>query len=150
MEEGLASARRVAKTSESNRNRLQSEIAEHTGQLNDWLEKARASLKAGDEASARISLTRKVEIEDLIDGLNPQLEATESNYQNMLRIQKALEARHSEAQRRMTEITGQPNEVRLESETAVHAITQSQQEKSCEVDAELEALRKQIQDGEAG
>jgi hypothetical protein len=62
----------------------------------------------------------------------------------MLRIQKALEARYAEAQRRMSELTGQPSEVRLESETAVHAVTQSQEEKKSEVEAELAALRKQL------
>lgn len=144
MEEGLTSARRVAKTSKANRERMQKEIDAHTEQMNGWLDKAKSSLQAGDESAARDSLTRKVEVEDLIDGLKPELDAAESNYQNMLRIQKALEARHSEALRRLTDLTGEPAEIRLESETAVHAITQSQQEKSCEVEAELEALRKQM------
>ena len=144
MAEGLSSARRVAKTSRANRDRLQKDIEAHTRQMHDWLEKAKTSLQNGDESTARECLTRKVEVEDLIDGLKPELEAAESNYQNMTRIQKALEARHSEAQRRMADLTGEPSEIRLESETAVHAVTQSQQEKSCEVEAELEALRKQI------
>ena len=63
----------------------------------------------------------------------------------MLRIQKALEARHSEAQRRLVDLTGESTEVRLESETAIHAVNKSQQEKSCEVEAELEALRRQLE-----
>lgn len=144
MEEGLTSARRVAKTSRKNRDRLQQEIETHTAQMNDWLAKAKESLEQGDEAAARDCLTRKVEVEDLIDGLKPEVDAAESNFQHMLRIQKALEARHAEAQRRMTEMTGEAPTVRLESETAVHAVNQSQQEKSSEVEAELEALRKQI------
>lgn len=144
MEEGLSSARRVARTSAANRDRLQSDIDGHAGQMTQWVEKAKTELGAGNETAARDALTRKVEIEDLIDGLRPELEAAESNYQNMLRIQKALEARHSEAQRRLADLTGQPTEVRLESETAVHAIAQSQQEKSSEVEAELEALRKEL------
>ena len=144
MEEGLTSARRVARTSGSNRDRLQKEIAAHTTQLNDWLTKAKAALSNGDESAARDALTRKVEIEDLIEGLTPELEAANKTWQNMLRIQKALEARHAEAIRRMTELTGETPSVRLESETAVHAITQSQQEKSTEVEAELQALRKQL------
>ena len=145
MEEGLASARRVARTSAANRDRLQKEIETHTGQVAGWLEKAKTSLVAGDETGARMALTRKVEVEDLIDGLKPELDASESNYQNMLRIQKALEARHSEAQRRLVDLTGEPTQVRLESETAIHAVNQSQQEKSCEVEAELEALRRQLE-----
>ena len=144
MEEGLASSRRVARTAEKNRDRLQKEIAAHTTQMTNWLEKAKASLAVGDEVGARESLTRKVEVEDLIDGLEPELEASASNHKNMLRIQKALEARHAEAMRRLSDLTGEPTQIRLESETAVHAITQSQQEKSCEVEAELEALRREL------
>lgn len=144
MEEGLTSARRVARTSAANRDRLQQEIDRHASQMAEWIEKAKTDLTAGNETSARDALTRKVEIEDLIDGLKPELEASNSNHLNMLRIQKALEARHAEAQRRLVDLTGQPTEIRLESETAVHAIAQSQQEKSSEVEAELEALKRQI------
>ena len=95
MEEGLTSARRVAKTSGANRDRLQQEIESHSAQMNDWLNRAKESLEKGDEQAARDCLTRKVEIEDLIDGLKPEVDAAESNYQHMLRIQKALEARHA-------------------------------------------------------
>lgn len=144
MEEGLASSRRVAKTSRANCDRLEKEIAQHSTQVDSWVEKAKSALAAGDETSARDALTRKVEVEDLIDGLRPELQAAESNFQNMLRIQKALEARYSEARRRMSELTGTPTEVRLESQTAVHAIAQSEQEKNSEVEAELEALRREI------
>lgn len=144
MEEGLTSARRVAQTSCKNRDRLQSELDEHSRQVLDWVDKAKSSLTAGDENAAREALTRKVEVEDLIEGLKPELDAAESNYRNMLRIQKALEARYAEARRRMEELTGQPAEIRIESETTEHAVTQSQQEKSSEVEAELEALRKEI------
>ena len=144
MEEGLTSARRVARTSAANRDRLQLDIDGHTTQMAEWIDKAKAELTAGNESAAREALTRKVEIEDLVDGLKPELEASESNYNNMLRIQKALEARHAEAIRRLSELTGEPAQIRLESETAVHAITQSNQEKSSEVDAELEALKRQM------
>ena len=144
MQEGLSSARRVATTSAANRDRLQREVLQHQQQIENWMNQARTSLASGDENAARIALTRKVEVEDLIDGLRPELEAAESTYNNMLRIQKALEARYSEATRRMADLTGSSEDVPLESETAVHAISQSQQEKSCEVEAELEALRRQL------
>lgn len=143
MKEGLTSARRVVKTSGANRDRLRAEIEQHSAQVGIWVEKAKSSLTGGDENGARQALTRKVEVEDLLDGLKPELEAAESNYQNMLRIQKALEARYAEAERRMSELTGQPVDSR-ESESTAHAISQSQQEKSSEVEAELEALRKEI------
>ena len=146
MSEGLSSARRVARTSAANRDGLEKEIASHVAQQQDWLAKATTALAAGDETAAREALTRKVEVEDLIDGLKPEREAAASNYNHMLRIQKALEARFAEAQRLAAEMSGDQSggEVRLESETAVHAINQSQQEKSDEVEAELAALKKQL------
>lgn len=144
MEEGLTSARRVVKTSVQNRDRLQQEIAAHTQQVSLWLENARQALTNNNDAAAREALTRKVEVEDLIEGLNPELQAAESNCRNMLRIQKALEARYAEAHRRMEELTGAPSRVRLESETAVHALVQAQQEKNSEVEAELAELRRQL------
>ena len=148
MEEGLTSSRRVAGTSSKNCDRLEKEIATHTAQVNEWMEKAKASLQAGDETAARDALTRKVEIEDLIAGLQPELEAAKSNYQNMLRIQKALEARYAEATRRMAEMIGSSSNDSSEtdSRTAAHAIEQSRAEKNDEVEAELEALRKQLSD----
>lgn len=142
MEEGLASARRVASTSEQNRDRLKSEIADHTTQVQDWLDRAKSSLESGDEDGARESLTRKVEVEDLVEGLRPELDAAEANYQNMLRIQKALEARYAEATRRMARLQG-PDES-ADEEPASHAVMQSRQEKTSEVEAELEALRQQL------
>ncbi|MEZ6063122.1 MAG: PspA/IM30 family protein [Planctomycetaceae bacterium] len=144
MEEGLAGARRTARTAAANRDRLRREIDEHSAQVTSWHEKARTALAASDESGARDALTRKVEVEDLVDGLRPELDAAESTRQHMLRIQKALEARHAEALRRLTELTGEEEPVRLESETAVHSAALALREKSSEVEAELEALRKEL------
>ena len=49
---------------------------------------------------------RAMELEDLVAGLRPELEATSSNSRNMSRIQKALGARFSEALRKLEELTG--------------------------------------------
>lgn len=144
MEEGLSGARRSANTANGNRERIQREIEEHTAQITEWVDRARQALEAGHEDEARESLTRKVEIEDLVEGLKPELQAADKTHEHMLRIQKALEARHSEAVRRLSEITGTTEDIRLESDTAVHAVAQSQQERQDEVEAELAALKKQL------
>lgn len=144
MEEGLSGARRSARTADANRDRLQREIEEHTAQVSEWMDRARQAVEASREDEARDALTRKVEVEDLLDGLNPELQAAEKTHEHMLRIQKALEARHSEALRRLSEITSAPASAPLESETAIHAVAQSQQEKQAEVEAELAALKKQL------
>ncbi len=144
MEEGLSGARRSARTADASRTRIQREIDEHSTQVAEWVDRARTALEDGREDDAREALTRKVEIEDLLEGLKPELSAAVKTHEHMLRIQKALEARHSEAQRRLSALTGSVSETGLESETAIHAVTQSQQEKQNEVEAELAALKKQL------
>ncbi len=144
MEQGLSGARRSARTANNNRSRIQRDIEEHTAQMEQWVTRAREAVEASREDDAREALTRKVELEDLLDGLKPELDAAAKTHEHMLRIQKALEARHSEALRRLSEITGAPAEIQLESETAVHAVAQSQQDRQNEVEAELEALKKQL------
>ena len=144
MEEGLSGARRSAHTVDGNRGRIRHEIENYTDQIEQWMDRARRALGDNDEDQAREALTHKMELEDLVNGLRPELEAAEKTYQHMLRIQKALEARHSEAHRRLGELTRTTAEPRLESEAAIHAIAQSRQEKQDEVEAELKALKKQL------
>ncbi|MCH2201066.1 MAG: PspA/IM30 family protein [Fuerstiella sp.] len=144
MEEGLSGARRSAQTADSNRVRIQRDIDEHHAQTDQWANQARLALEAGREDDARNALTRKLELEDLLGGLRPELDAAAKTHEHMLRIQKALEVRHSEALRRLSEVTGSPAGIQPESEPAVHTVAQSQLERQNEVEAELEALRKQL------
>lgn len=144
MDEGLAACRRSVRTSASNHERLKKEIAEHQQQISAWIVQARDSLTAGDEAGARDALTRKLELEGLIAGLQPEMEAAWSTCQHMQRIQKALEARHSDAARRLQELSGQPIPILLESQTAVHAAAADLVQKKDAVEAELAELRRQL------
>lgn len=145
MNEGLAACRRTVRSSHTNYQRFRSEIGQHEQNVARWMESARAELASGNEATARQALTRKVELEDLIQGLQPEMQAAYDTWQNMLRIQKALEARHSEAVRRLADLTGESAPVRLESETAVHSAQAADAERDSEVEAELQALRRQLQ-----
>ncbi|MFO0976124.1 MAG: PspA/IM30 family protein [Planctomycetaceae bacterium] len=143
MREGLTACRRNVTTSTRNVDRLTKEIADYESQVTEWKEAAKAALGDGDEDAARESLRRKVEVEDLIAGLRPELEAANSASQNMLRIQKALEARFSEALRKLEDITGSSAAF---SGTAVSAAENFAVPKSraSDVEAELEALRKEL------
>ncbi|HQX49206.1 MAG TPA: PspA/IM30 family protein [Planctomycetaceae bacterium] len=145
MDEGLAACRRNVRTSTSNSERLKREIAEYESQVRTWKDRAKRSLAEDDEDAARNSLCRKVELEDLIAGLRPELDAADSASQHMLRIQKALEARHSEALRKHEELTGQPAEFPHQSETAVLSSAAATQKRSSAVEAELEALRREME-----
>ncbi|MEJ7592241.1 MAG: PspA/IM30 family protein [Planctomycetaceae bacterium] len=145
MHEGLAACRRNVQTSTGNGERMRREISDYEAQIVVWKDRARRNLAEGDEDAARNSLRRKVEIVDLIAGLRPELEAAVSASQHMLRIQKALEARHSEALRRLEELTGQSPAISLESETSVLSSIAANQKRRSAVEAELEALRREMQ-----
>jgi len=144
MEEGLAACRRTVRVSEANHQRLCEEVNQHQRQIDEWLDIARRNLSDGDEIKARNALTRKVELEGLIAGILPEMEAADSLQKNMLRIQKALEARQSDATRRLAELTGNNVQIPLESETAVHAASAAAQLKQSAIDAEIEALRREM------
>ena len=145
MNEGLSACRRNVRTSTDNGERLKREITDYETQIGEWKNRAKQNLADGDEDTARNSLRRKVEIEDLIAGLRPELDSAVSASQHMLRIQKALEARHSEAVRKFEELTGQSAAVILESETAILSASAATQKRSSAVEAELESLRREMQ-----
>ena len=147
MNEGLAACRRNVRTSTDNSERLKREISEYETQVVVWKDRAKLNLENSDEDAARNSLRRKVEVEDLIAGLRPELDAAVSASQHMLRIQKALEARHAEALRKLEDLTGQKPQIRLESATAEHFAAAAAQKRSTTVEAELEALRREMQRG---
>ena len=142
--EGLAACRRTVRTSHTNYQRYRSEIEQHEADVAKWVESAKTALSDGNEDSARQALTRKVELEDLIEGLQPEMRAAHDTWQNMLRIQKALEARFAEAQRRLIDLAGETAKVRLESETAIHSAQAADAERASEVEEELRALRQQL------
>lgn len=144
MNEGLAACRRNVRTSATNGERLQREIADCESQITEWKERAKQSLSDGDEDGARDALRRKVEVEDLMAGLRPELDAANSTYQHMHRIQKALEARQAEAVRRMEEITGETPTPHLESETAILSASAAARQRTNDVEAELEALKREL------
>ncbi len=144
MNEGLGACRRNVRTAMTNADRLQREIKDYESQISEWKDQARASLSDGDEDKARDALTRKVELEDLISGLRPELDAAHATQQQMFRIQKALEARHAEAIRKLEEMTGQPASVPLESETAVMSASAACVRRQSEIEAELAALKKEL------
>ena len=144
MNEGLAACRRNVKTSAGNGERLRQEISEYESLIKEWKSKARQFLAEGDEDAARDSLRRKVEVEDLVAGLRPELEAANSTWQHMLRIQKALEARQAEAMRKLEDITGQTPELPLPSEAALLSASATSKERARDVEAELEALKREL------
>lgn len=144
MNEGLAACRRTVRSSSSNYERMKSELESHQQQIAAWMDKARTAVADGNDRMARQAIARKMEVESLVDGLQPEMNAAHETWQNMLRIQRALEARHAEAVRRLAELTGEEPPVPLESETAIHSARAAEAERFDEIEAELAALRKQL------
>lgn len=99
MREGLSACDRNLNTYAISRDRLEQEINGHQTQAGRWRDEAREHLAASNEDAARLALQRKSELEDLMAGLRPELEAATGNWNNMQRIRRALEARFAEAQR---------------------------------------------------
>jgi phage shock protein A len=142
--EGLTACRRNVRTSVTNSDRLRREISAYELQIVEWKNRAKQFLSDGEEDGARDSLRRKVEVEDLIDGLRPELDAAANTHQQMLRIQKALEARLAEAQRTLEEMTGTSIDRSQESESAAISASAISSARAREVEAELEALKKEL------
>ncbi len=144
MQEGLAACQRNVRSSTANHQRLEREIQDCLGQIEDWRNRARQSLQNGSESNARQALQRKAEVEGLVEGLRPELEAAASTCQNLIRIRKALEARFSEALRCMEELTGTP--LHLDIESAAEAVlAQPTSPRNDALEAELEALRRELE-----
>lgn len=111
MREGLEACDRNLHTYSVSRDRLEQEIAGHETQAVRWRDEAREHLGAGNEDAARLALQRKYELEDLVAGLRPELEAATGNWNNMQRIRRALEARFAEAQREAERISADCNQL---------------------------------------
>ncbi len=142
MEEGMAGARRSVATAAGNEERLYQEIQEHRHRAGDWTQRAMAALKAGQEADARLSLVRKREVEDLVAGLLQQHQAAVATREHLTTMQRALEARLAEALRKRAMLREEvPHEDHAPVTIGVH---HPQCDRISEIDAELEALKREM------
>ncbi|HWL09031.1 MAG TPA: PspA/IM30 family protein [Planctomicrobium sp.] len=147
MREGVAGAERCVRTALTNVSRLEEEIETHRLQVNSWISRAQDHLQKGEETAARECLRRKLEIEDLIAGLEQQLQAAIGTRDHLQTMMNALQARVAEAYRRLKELRGE-FAASVSATAASHKGTGSSEEgantHSDRVDAELEELRKQL------
>lgn len=146
MEEGLAGAQRSVNTANNSEQRLKREIDEHRQSVASWTTKAREQLTAGSELDARQSLMRKREVEDLIAGLEQQHKAAIATKQHLATMQRALEARLSEALRKREELGlgAEPVAQVASGRFQVPAATAVPDDRQHQIDAELEALKREL------
>ncbi len=148
MREGVAGAERCVRTALTNVTRLQQEIESHRQDAKSWVERAQEFLKKNEEAPARECLQRKIEIEDLIAGLEQQLQAAIGTRDHLQTMMNALQARIAEAYRRLKELRGECFSATQPASASKDAAEfESEECRSVRVDAELEELRKQLHSG---
>jgi phage shock protein A len=145
MEEGLAGAQRSVNTANNTEQRLKREIDAHRQSIASWTSKAREQLAAGAEMEARQSLMRKREVEDLIGGLEQQHKAAIATKSHLATMQRALEARLAEALRKREDL-GLPAQSldSTQSRFAIPAMTPPADDRQTQIDAELEALKREL------
>lgn len=150
MEEGLAGARRSVATARRALQRIEEEWDEHQQQIESWTTAARTALSAGDEQQARLFLLRKQEAEDLATGLERQREAARATLEHLSTLQRAIEARLAEAQRRHNALlAGSVGEAEAEAVSVktddLSRLKQLDAERSRRLEEELESLRRELQ-----
>ncbi len=146
MQEGLAGAQRSVNTAANSEQRLKGEIDELRKSAAAWTNKAREQLAAGSETEARQNLMRKREVEDLIAGLEQQHKAAIANKQNLETVQRALEARLSEALRKRDDfgITPESSTPATAGRFAVPPATPIVDDRQSQIDAELDAHKREL------
>ncbi len=146
MEQGVAGAQRSAKSAFANVANIESQIGEQRRQVDHWLREAQQALTEKEEQAARQCLQRKHEIEDLISGLEQELQAAISTREHLSTMRNALEARLADARRRQA---GQHVSTEMLETSPVEAGTEIQaSDRQCRIDAELEALKNQLKNNQ--
>jgi len=146
IESGMSGARRSMNTAESNERRIRSEVEEYSQQVTYWVNQAREVLKAGSEDQARLALVRKREAEDLVAGLQEQLQAAQETREHLLRTWRALEARLADARRRQ-ELLASGQTATDDASAAPLARVPDDPGVASEIEDELAALKREIEQG---
>ncbi len=139
MKDGVAGAHRSSATASRNLEKIETEIAEQKGQVEAWMNRAKASLEKNEEGQARQALMRKKEVEALIAGLEQQRSAASATCRHLQTTLAALEARLHDAERRRSGLPGD-DEAGLLKRTAEEVSGRA----TWNVDDELAALKKEV------
>ncbi|GAB4137255.1 MAG: hypothetical protein Tsb009_04740 [Planctomycetaceae bacterium] len=153
MEEGRAGAQRAVNTAKASEERIRNEIEEFRAEISRWASQARTSLADGEENQARLALLRKQEAQDVVEGLEQQHQAALATVEHLSTTLRALEARLADAQRKSREMDVQnsteaadPSDVSVSKSDATSNSLENHP-RSAQIEAELEALKKELEKG---
>ncbi|MEX0724779.1 MAG: PspA/IM30 family protein [Planctomycetaceae bacterium] len=146
MREGLAGAERSVGSARKTEDRIRKEIDGHSVQLDRWLAQAKSELAAGEEPKARVSLIRKKEVEDLLEGMTQELQSAIALREHLTTMLRALEARLADACRRQQQMeSGEAEPQQSVAEPTLLAdFAKYDAARSHEIESELEELKRQI------
>ena len=145
MQEGLAGANRSVKAATASQETLEREIAEQSTQIEYWRTKAREELVGDREDQARLALVRKREAEDVLAGLQQQHRAAIATREHLTTTLRALEGRLAEARRKMSQIESRDSGDRPEAGKVAVGERTAEQLRAPQIDAELEALKRELE-----
>lgn len=146
MDEGLAGARRSVANAAATEERIRSELDEQRTQVDNWAAKAKQELQGGNEDGARVALLRKREVEDVIAGLEQQHQAAISTRQHLATTLRALEARLSEARRKLEQLDAgaELETTAVVSNPTAKGTTAVDESRSRQIEDELAALKREL------
>lgn len=142
MDQGISGARRSVTAAFLAVERMDGEIGERRQQVQTWQNRAKAELKNGNEAAARLALARKAEVEDLVAGLEQQHRAAVNTHEQLQTTERALEAKKAEAVRRLNSLKAGIQQT--DTEDSLVDISTEHEDRSRRIDAELDALRREL------
>jgi phage shock protein A len=143
IQEGVSGAERSLNTARKTVEKLQREIEEHTAEAERMAERARQKVQQDDEDAARRALVRKNEQLDLVAGLEEQLQSARNLVGHLTTMQRALEARLHDAQRKQRQLlTDESTIIMNVAETEPRSSLEAA--RSREIENELEALKKEL------
>ena len=151
IEEGLAGARRSVNAAGNSEKKLLGELEDHRLQIAGWGDKAREAIAQKREDLARSALLRKLELEDLLAGLEQQHAAAVATREHLTTTLRAIEARLAEARRREQSLALQMPVAETLSEQSNSGHTGfsgpkeiADRSRADEIEKQLEALRREM------
>lgn len=148
LEEGVAGARRSARTAATATGRCDCEIQQNQSQIVYWNSQAKSDLAEGNESGARLSLIRKKEVEDLVAALHREQQAARATHEHLQTVLRAVEARLAEARRIHRELNPEssvmPHASTPQIEDALLNPPEVDSHREQQIDEELERLRREL------
>ncbi|HYW80186.1 MAG TPA: PspA/IM30 family protein [Thermoguttaceae bacterium] len=105
MEESIAEVTGQAAKAMANEKTLAKELERNRAQHNQWQERAKKAVEAGDDDLARKALTRKNEHQKVVEALEDQLESAKEASGVLRRQLAGMKAKLAEAKRNLTTLS---------------------------------------------